>query len=336
MKINVRLVASLLLLLALLAPGFSRATGEAAVTGVFVTGKVTYRITGGFLLKNENNVSVNDYVYVALPQNTTFQKSYVVSINPKPLRFVVDEDGNTYAVVLVRAEPGRKYWVNVSYVVVVYSYQIDESASKGDWPPLSFVRRYTVSSGYWNVYNVTLIRLAREVAFAQTPLSTVKKLASWVEQANRGNYRVSFGRAGSDHAVTYGYRGYAITGDCVEVADVFVTMARILGVPARTAFGILLTDSERMWLNFSTIEAEGENILTHWGGHMWPQVYVEPYGWIDVDMLDGMAPNVGVYSARHILFGVEETKYYGSSLSSSAIPSYLTLEYVEYYFGRGD
>lgn len=302
--------------------------------GVIITGRVNYTITGGFLLKNDYNTTIRDYVYVSVPQNTSYQQSFVVSMNPAPIRYVVDEDGNTYAVVFIEAAPGRKYWINVTYRVTVYSYHIDESAHKGAWPPFGLVRKYTTTSGYWDIYNLTLIEIAREVASANTPLETVTKLAKWVVQ--RVNYQVYMGRAGSDHALTRTWRGYAITGDCVEVADVYVTLARILGIPSRTAFGIILEKyNQDMWLNFSTIETEGENLLRHWGGHMWPQVYVDPYGWIDVDMLDGLVPNVGIYSARHILFGVEETKYYGSSLSSTAIPSYLTLEYVEYHF-RGE
>jgi transglutaminase-like putative cysteine protease len=326
-----RKVALLTLLALLVAASLvSREEGR----GVVITGSVTYTITGGFLLKNECNTTVRDYVYVSLPQNTSYQRSYVASMTPPPARYVVDEDGNAYAVVFLEALPGRKYWINVTYRVEVYSYYINESESRGTWPTYELVRKYTTTSGYWNIYNLTLIKLAREIAYANTPLEAVTRLARWV--STRVNYQVYLGRAGSDHAVTRTWRGYAITGDCVEVADVFVAMARILGIPSRTVFGILLERYEQdMWLNYSTIEAEGEYILTHWGGHMWPQVYVDPYGWIDVDMLDGMAPNVGIYSARHIVFGVEETKYYGSALSSTAIPSYLTLEYAEYHFRGG-
>ncbi len=292
---------------------------------------VEYEVTGRFILVNRHNVTLSDFVYIALPQNTTYQEGYIVRVEPPLLRLVKDEDGNVLGVVKVSAEPGEKVVVNVAYRVVVKGYRIRAELARGEWPSLSVVERYTSKTAYWNTYNLTLVELAYRVAYADSPLDTAAKLASWV--LPRVSYRVHLGRAGSDRALVRAFGGYAIQGDCVEVADVYVTMARALGLPARTAYGVLLTSySQRMWLNMTTVAEEGEALLQHWGGHMWPQVYIPPYGWVDVDMLDGMSPNVGVYSARHIVFGVEETKYYGSALTSSCIPSYLDLEYVEYEF----
>ena len=300
--------------------------------GVVFTANVTYTLVGRFLLVNPSNTTVREFVYVPLPQNTTFQRSYVVSMDPPPLRYAVDEDGNAYAVVQVEAGPGARVRVKVEYRVSVAGYRL-ESAPRA-WPPLDVVRRYTRSSGYWNVYNETLIELAYRVAYADTPYDVARKLAEWV--VGRVRYRVQFTRLGSDHAVVRGLFDYAIVGDCVEVADVYVTMARILGLPARTAYGLLLPDREgRMWLNMTTAVEEGDRLIEHWGGHIWPQVYLAGVGWVDVDMLDGMRANVGVYSERHIVFGFEETKYFGSALSSVCVPSYLTLQYAEYEY-RGE
>jgi len=328
MRVSRGLLALALLLSALaLLPAPTR-TGRA---GVVITANVTYALVGRFLLVNPSNITVKDFVYIPLPQNTTFQRSYVVSMDPPPLRYAVDEDGNAYAVVQVEVGPGARAWVKVEYRVSVAGYRL-ESAPRA-WPSLDVLRRYTRSSGYWNVYNGTLIELAYRVAHADAPYDAARKLAEWV--VGRVRYRVQFSRLGSDRAVVRGLFDYAIAGDCVEVADVYVTMARILGLPARTAYGLLLPGREgRMWLNMSTLAEEGDRIIEHWGGHIWPQVYLAGVGWVDVDMLDGMQPNLGVYSERHIVFGFEETKYFGSALSSVCVPSYLTLQYAEYEWGE--
>jgi len=313
----------------LLLAALAASAGPAGVGArVAVTGSVRYRLEGRFLLSNPLNSTVRDYVYIPLPQNSSFQRGYVSSIEPPPARYLRDEDGNVYAVVEVEVGPGARLWINASYVVEVSGYRLEGEVDV--WPPLEVVRRYTGSTGYWNVYNETLIGIAYSVAYADTPTEVARRLAEWV--VRRVSYRVQASRLGSDHAVVRRLLDYAIVGDCVEVADVYVTMARILGLPSRTAFGLLLpSTSGRMWLNLS--EPVGPGLLEHWGGHMWPQVYLPGLGWVDVDMLDGMQPNVGVYSERHILFGVEETKYYGSALSSVPIPGYLRLEYVEYAYG---
>ncbi len=326
-----RNVALVLLLFVAAGAALAAVRGIGAPSGDFSFTNETYIIEGRFLLVNRNNVSVHDYVYVALPQNTTFQKSYVLYIKPAPIRYMTDEDGNRYAVTVIDAKPGEKAWIHVKYRVEVSGYVLYADEDRARWPSFDMVKRYTVSTGYWDVYNETLIRLAYQVGYADNPVTTARKLAEWV--VGRVAYYVNMGRYGSDHAVVYRYGRYQIVGDCVEVADVYVTLARILGLPARTAYGFLLTShSQKMWLNMSTLGKEGEGLLSHWGGHMWPQVYVPPWGWIDVDMLDGMQPNFGIFSERHVLFGVEETKYYGTSLTSSCVPSYMTLQYVEYNF----
>jgi transglutaminase-like putative cysteine protease len=323
----VRGIVFLLPALALLLATFP--AGQGSVT---VTANVTYVLVGRFLLVNNANSTVRDFVYVPLPQNTTFQRSFVVSMDPPPLRYAVDEDGNAYAIVLVEADPGSRVWLKVEYRISVAGYRL-ESAPRA-WPPLDVVKKYTSSSGYWNVYNETLIDLAYRVAYADAPYDAARKLAEWV--VGKVKYRVQFSRLGSDHAVVRRLLDYAIVGDCVEVADVYVTMARALGLPARTAYGLLLSDREgRMWLNMSTAAEEGDRLIEHWGGHIWPQVYFVEVGWVDVDMLDGMQANVGVYSERHIVFGFEETKYFGSALSSVCVPSYLTLQYAEYEYRGG-
>lgn len=327
----VRLILALAAIVLALSSRFlnPQASRGASITPTVV---VAYAIDARFLLANRYNFTVRDPVYIPLPQNTSFQQSFVISINPPPLRYVKDEDGNVYAVVELEVHAQARTWVSAQYRVVVTAYRLEGELYS--WPPLETVRRYTSSSGYWDIYNRTLIELAYNAGFAHWPTEVARRLADWV--VRRVNYRVELSRLGSNHAVARRLFDYAIVGDCVEVADVYVTMARILGLPARTAFGLLLSDiSGRMWLNFSTLAQEGEALLEHWGGHMWPQILLPGVGWVDADMLDGMRPNVGVYSERHIVFGFEETKYYGSALGSAPIPSYLRLEYVEYAY-RGE
>lgn len=307
-------------------------SGPAGEAKILVVRNVTYTLEARFLLINPNNFTVRDVVYVPLPQNSSVQKGFVASIEPPPTRYVRDEDGNVYAIVEVKAGPSGRVWLNASYVVVVASYRLEGEVYA--WPPLELVRRYTSSSGYWDVYNGTLIDLAYRVGYADAPTEVARRLAEWV--VRRVSYRVQLSRLGSNHAIVRRLFDYAIVGDCVEVADVYVTMARILGLPARTAFGLLLLDTAgRMWLNLSTMAYEGEALLEHWGGHMWPQIYLQGVGWVDVDVLDGMQASVGVYSERHIVFGFEETKYYGSALGSAPIPGYLKLQYVEYSYEGG-
>uniref|UniRef100_A0A7C3WVU1 Uncharacterized protein n=1 Tax=Thermofilum pendens TaxID=2269 RepID=A0A7C3WVU1_THEPE len=96
---------------------------------------VEYTVIGKFILINRHNVTLNDFVYIALPQNTTFQESYVVRVEPRLLKLVRDEDGNVLGVVRVAAKPGEKVAVNVEYRVVVRGYRIKADLARGESAP---------------------------------------------------------------------------------------------------------------------------------------------------------------------------------------------------------
>jgi len=292
---------------------------------------ITYDVRGVFILKNDKSIPLKDFVYVTIPRNTTYQKTTLISISPKPLRIQIDDDGNVFAVVEIFANPGEKKKISIEYIVKVSGYRIIYDDSQSYWPNIDIVRKLTSKTNYWNTENKTLIELAYRIGKGDTPLEISRSIAKWMVE--HVNYYVHFGRYGSDHAVAMCGIDYCVIGDCVEVADTYVTLARVHGIPARTVFGIyLFSHEEKQWLNYSSLREEGENILNHWGGHMWSQVYLPPWGWVDVELLEHMKPKVGDYSNYHIIYGIEETKYYGTLLTSTCLPSYLYLEYVELDF----
>ncbi len=83
-------------------------------------------------------------------------------------------------------------------------------------------------------------------------------------------------------------------GVCVELTNLFISMARSLGIPAKFVSGIAYTDSELFDFN--------------WGGHGWAEVYFPGYGWVPVDPTYSQ---IGFVDASHIKLeeGVEGSKY---------------------------
>ena len=295
----------------------------------------TYLVHERALLVNELNRTVREYVYIVLPRNGTYVHSVVLKVEPEAIRFERDAEGNVFALVFVEVEPGGRIWVNVTFKVSVGGYNIYLNKSKAMWPPLKIAQVYTRDTIYWNIDNETLRELAYEVAYSDNPLESVRLIARWVQEHLA--YEVTGGRKGSDRAIASVGGRLVIKGDCVEAADTFVTLARILGIPARTVYGFLLNRyEEKHWLNF-TIREEGMELLTHWGGHMWAQVYIPPWGWIDVEMLEDLRePKIADFSNLHVPFGVEGVTFHGTGLLEFVIPSYLTLQYQEFEFKRGD
>ena len=287
-----------------------------------------YIVREAILLKNGLDMEKEDLVYVVLPRNDTYQQAFLLESNYEPERIGEDEEGNVFAVFRISLRPEERAWINMTFRVVVRSYRIDLDYSYAHWPPYEVVSKYTSGTLYWNVKNETIRKIAERVAGElQNPAAIAEELAAWV--SSHVQYEPRGERSGADRAIMTVGGEEKIVGDCSEVADVYVTMARYLGLPARSVYGFLLEDVPQVyWLNTS-IEEEGEEILAHWGGHTWPQVYIPPWGWIDVEMLEGFVPKVGDYSWRHILFAVESRRITAASLADAYVDTwYFNLEYL--------
>ena len=285
-----------------------------------------YLVMEAILFENNLTEEVEDTVYVLLPRNDTYQESFLLNSTIDVDRILVDEEGNSIGVFKVRLKPGETAWLNLTYRVIMKSYRVRLDYELARWPDLDHVAEYTSPTTFWNTENETIRSIADRVAGAlDNPAAIAEELAAWA--ASHVQY-VPMERVGSDSAIRISGGREVIFGDCEEVADVYITMARYLGVPARSAYGFLLVDLPVIyWYR------RGESLeetASHWGGHTWPQVYVPPWGWIDVEMLEGFVPKVGDYSWRHILFGVESKWVSGASMADRYIGSwYLTDLYIE-------
>jgi len=257
------------------------------------------------LIENPLEEGVRGYVYMAIPINSSHQEAYL-SEAPPGTSIQVDDEGNPFLVIEVELGPSERSWVNVTVRVRLRPYRVDWIASERRWPPLNVTNLYTGRTTYWDTANETLRDLAGEIASGEDdPYLIVRSLSSWI--SGHLDYHVRFDRLGSDRAVKLGRAGPYVYGDCTEVADVFVTLARILGVPSRTSYGMMrLRPSATYWANFTSLD------YREWTGHVWPQVYIHPIGWVDVEMLEGGAPRVGDYSWRHVAYGIEARKFMGS------------------------
>ncbi|PNV78242.1 MAG: hypothetical protein C0200_02080 [Thermoproteota archaeon] len=293
-----------------------------------------YTVKESILVENKNNRTVNETIYIAIPQNSTHQISYMISFIPAPM-MIRDNNNNTMAYLSFTMGPRERRWINSTFRVVVKSYKINFDYSIARWPNLDMAEKYTGRTLYWDTYNSTLIEFLESIAKGDdNPVSISRKIAE--KLAPMIDYVPLPVRLGSDRSLIYEGGRIMLRGDCSEVADVYITLARIAGIPARMAFGFLLENMSRTvyWMNETK-----ENIteaLPHWGGHAWSQVYLGPWGWVDVELLEGFKPKLGDYSWRHIIYGTESTKFSGSELENFVLPSFSDAIYVRFEFiGEG-
>jgi len=67
-----------------------------------------------------------------------------------------------------------------------------------------------------------------------------------------------------------------MTGFCVHFSHAAVYLARSLGIPARVGAGYAISATRR---------GQGENLaIMERDAHAWPEIYLEPYGWIIMDV----------------------------------------------------
>lgn len=147
----------------------------------------------------------------------------------------------------------------VPYVKVSGELNVGEtSIDQGDGTTLEpeQIALYTAGTSFWPTSNEQVLQTARQAAgTASTDAEKVQAIMRWVR--DNIEYGGSMGtRYGTVQVLSQGY------GRCWDSSDVFVTLCRASGVPAREVAG---------WL------ADMDT------GHVWSQAYLDGKGWVDVD-----------------------------------------------------
>ncbi len=125
------------------------------------------------------------------------------------------------------------------------------------------IRQYTTFQRYINI-NDQIREKAQELAANETDLFVVVfKVAEWVK--NNVNYSLETSTAKVIQSSTWVFEHRI--GVCDEITNLFVSMLRSLGIPARFVAGIAYS-----------------NIQQNWGPHGWAEVYFPNYGWVPFDV----------------------------------------------------
>ncbi|MGQ9479620.1 MAG: transglutaminase-like domain-containing protein [Thermoproteota archaeon] len=270
----------------------------------------TYVLEQGFLIRNPFDNNVTDLVYVWVPVNTSHQTAILLESSLSFLGLKASGEGTilVYNITL----PGEgSTWLNVTLRVIVESYRL--SMMNMPWLNPSDVENNTGGKRYWAVDNQTYVLIAREIGLeARDPVGASREIGSWI--LDHLDYRPTGLRKGAEYALTLEGGRLVILGDCEEVADVFVTLNRILGIRARVAQGLyLLEDADTVTMYIRQTDT-GFEYSDNWGGHAWPQIYVPGAGWVDVELMEYKVVKVGDFSERHVKYRFEERSFLGSRM----------------------
>ena len=179
--------------------------------------------------------------------NNHFQNVLQVNVVP-PRRFLVEYEVEVYSGIFLNT--------SLRYSNVRSDLRVYENLTK---------------ITYWWNYSINIIK--KTISFLKSKTlkrkdMTVAEVLSMIRNVtvSKLSYSPSGVRTHLSEALRRG------TGDCSEYSDLYVTIARGLGIPAVRALGYIIEN----WN-----EALGEY---EYYGHAWPLVYIPGYGWIPVEV----------------------------------------------------
>lgn len=213
-----------------------------------------------FFLKNDS--SENKDMIIPFPPETNSQKITYREINPQPKNINIDEDGNFLAKYTIPANQTLEINLNGQAKIIHTNLNYTEINHQ----------LYLTPKLFWETDNPSLISTASQ-------LKTVKDIYDYV--VNTLNYKTnnydSASRQGAAMALVFPNESL-----CTEFTDLFVTLCRIKGIPAREVEGFAYSNNTKIKpVNINT------DIL-----HAWPQYYdSSKQAWVSVDPTWGKTTN---------------------------------------------
>lgn len=217
--------------------------------------KQRYAFTLFYHLVNKNVFPVR--TEIALPPNTAYQEVLIESIKPGPIDVYEDEDGNWLAQYTLL--PSQKKDITLKGIAEI------SLSPKKTVETEETLALYLKEKPYWQTSNPSIKKLAEEL---KTPAAIYQYL---VKTLHYDYARVTENKPRLGAAKTLADPTSAV---CLEFTDLFVTLARAAGIPAREVDGFAYTGNPRQ-RPLSLVK----DIL-----HAWPQYYDRDLDtWVMVD-----------------------------------------------------
>lgn len=247
-----------------------------------------YNVNFNFPLKNDS--ALPRTMTVTLPPDTSSQKIYVKSLNPRPKATRLDADGNVLADYVVSPRSSIVVKTDITAVVKYLEYDLAASGSKSDIPA-TLAKTYTTPTRYWQSLDPSVVVKAKQAA---TGLDKVS------DQVRAIHNTVIDTLTYSDEKIKYNVRQGAVkalqnptNAVCLEYSDLMVSLLRAQGIPARMPVGYAYTGD----LKASREVADSL--------HSWVEAYIPNVGWINVDPTWGEKyDNFGKSDLDHFAFAL--------------------------------
>lgn len=219
-------------------------------------------VKAGIKLKEEGTkVGETLRVHLPIPQNAIQIKNInILNTSHKP-KFISPENYPQRTIYFEEEVKGGDVFT------VEYSYENHVKYTELDYEKVSDVQPkfYTEEWLPHIAFTPFLVDLAKEIVGDETnPLRKARKIYDYITK----NVQYSYVRPYAAILNIPEYAAYNLKGDCGVQALLFITLCRIVGIPARWQSGLYVNPN-------------------YIGCHDWAQFYVEPYGWLFADLSFG-------------------------------------------------
>ena len=195
---------------------------------------------------------------IALPPDTAFQQIQIQSIEPKPLDTKLDTDGNWMAT--YELEGSQKLRVVAKLAVATFV------KPRSDFKTIDIIPTdYLKQQPFWDTEDSVIKKIAQQYTTPKDIFDFVASTLSYNYDRTKETYK----RYGAKDALKNPKDAL-----CSEFTDLFVTIARAAGIPAREAVGYAYTTNIKL------------RPTTNYGDvlHSWPEYYdALQKRWIPVD-----------------------------------------------------
>lgn len=214
----------------------------------------------------ENTEDYKVYTEIALPADKSNQQVFFELIEPKPENIRIDQDGNFLAYYTL--DPLQKLNIQVSGFARTWliSYNLEESEDIYDVP--DDVKIYTQPLPFWESDSQTIKQIAKELTQGK---ESVAEKAKAIFEYVASNLTYNDSRL-NDAPERFGALKTLENKDqavCMEYTDLYIALARAADIPAREIDGYAYNEDE----NIGYVD-----VL-----HAWVEIYVPPFGWMQID-----------------------------------------------------
>jgi len=272
-----------------------KSTGIAAAFGEFqpVNYKLKYQLKNNSILPSIKEIALPPDIHEY--QNVSYQ-----SIEPKPNRTKIDGDGNVIASYIL--SPKKSIDIEVTGTARLYGKQINPDFGRDfSGIPQDLIKKYTASKKYWEVNSPYIEEISKEI---KNENINVTRNAEKIYNFISNNLTYDFDAVENGLAQRMGAE-IALSQEgswtCMEFTDVFISIARAMGIPSREINGYAFTfdDNDKP----ISINLDSGDYL-----HSWAEFYDPFYGWVQVDPTWGTTSGIDYFSkldTNHFAFVVK-------------------------------